>query len=112
MTCQEFDNIIADYIEGNITAEQKTAIETHLQQCANCQTAFNYYKQVVEKLQTLPHEKCPDTVVEKVFHSVWVTDSKPSVLTNIYHTILERHSWKISFALAVIILVFLFFIRI
>lgn len=104
MTCQEFDNIIADYVEGEITAEQKIEVETHLKECSKCQTTFNYYQEIVEKLHTLPQEKCPDTVIEKVFHSVRVDDSKPSFLTNIYNTILERHSWKISFALAVIIL--------
>ena len=104
MTCQELDNIIADYVEGDITAEQKIEVEAHLKQCSNCQSAFNYYQEIVEKLHSLPQEKCPDKVIEKVLHFVRVDDSKPSFLKNIYNTILERYSWKISFALAVIIL--------
>ena len=104
MNCQEFDSIVADYMEGNVNTEQKFEVETHLKQCSKCQTVFNHYKEIVEKLHALPKEKCPDEVIEKVFQYVKADAQKPSFLTNTYQKITERYSWKISFALGIIIL--------
>ncbi len=110
MTCKEFDDIITNYIDDKITENQRIEITAHLKQCEKCKISFNYYKKIVDKLHSLPQEKCPDSVIEKVFHTVKIIDSKPSFLSNIYYAILERHSWKVSFALAILILgIFIFY---
>lgn len=112
MTCKEFDDIIVNYIDDKITENQKIEITAHLEQCEKCKISFNYYKEIADKLQSLPQEECPDSVIEKVFHTVKIIDSKSSFLSNIYYAIIEKHSWKVQFALALLILgIFIFYPR-
>lgn len=36
MTCTEFEVILSDYVDGNVTVEQRRAVERHADDCANC----------------------------------------------------------------------------
>jgi len=36
MTCLELDNLLADYLDQALGADQKAAVETHLAECAEC----------------------------------------------------------------------------
>lgn len=105
MTCQEFNNLMFDYIEGNLSSKQNKVIESHLQQCHKCKTAFHQYKDVVLKLHKLPDLKCPDTVVEKVYNSVPIMKTEIPFLTKIYQYISRRLSWKIRFAMGVAVVI-------
>ncbi|NVM03541.1 MAG: zf-HC2 domain-containing protein, partial [Candidatus Helarchaeota archaeon] len=105
MTCQEFNNLMFDYTEGILPSKQRKAIEAHLQQCHKCKIAFYQYKDIVQKLHQLPNLKCPDTVVEKVFNSIPITETKIPLSTKIYQTISRRLSWKIRFAMGVAVVI-------
>lgn len=106
MTCQEFNNLMFDYTEGHLPSKQSKAIEAHLQQCHKCKIAFSQYKDIIQKLHQLPNLKCPDTVVEKVFNSIPITDTKIPLSTKIYQSISRRLSWKIRFAMGVAVVIF------
>jgi anti-sigma factor RsiW len=36
ITCAEFEILLADYLDGTLAGEQKSAVETHLAGCASC----------------------------------------------------------------------------
>ena len=36
MTCQELDILLAEYVDGNIRGEEKSALESHLAACESC----------------------------------------------------------------------------
>lgn len=36
MNCADLEILLADYVEGTLQPEQKTALESHLSHCANC----------------------------------------------------------------------------
>lgn len=70
MKCKELNNLIIDYIDGIFTNEQKKEFEDHLEKCKNCLSTYKYYIEVVKELQTLPKEKCPESVVERITDSI------------------------------------------
>ncbi|HEX4772688.1 MAG TPA: zf-HC2 domain-containing protein [Bryobacteraceae bacterium] len=37
MTCEELETSLADFLDGTLTARERTALEAHLSQCAGCQ---------------------------------------------------------------------------
>ena len=36
MTCNEFEILLADYLDGTLAAEEKAAVEEHRNACASC----------------------------------------------------------------------------
>ena len=110
MTCQEFNDLMIDYIEGHLTLKQKRAIKVHLKSCSQCQTALYQYKNFLEKLHQIPQLKCPDLVIERVFDSIKINETKESRLLNIYEVIAERLSWKISLAAAMVVIILMIYV--
>lgn len=104
MDCREFNHILFDYIEGHLSLKQRRAIKTHLNHCTKCQTALSQYESILAKLHRLPKFKCPDAVIDRVFESVNVRETKTSLLFEIYQRFSERLSWKVSFAAVIIII--------
>lgn len=47
-TCKDFVELISDYIEGAIPAEERTRIERHLQKCSGCTRALRQWRLVIE----------------------------------------------------------------
>jgi len=105
MKCQEFDDLIVDYIEENLTLEQRKVVENHLTQCRKCRAAFDRYKETVQALNNLPRVECPDKVVDRIFHSIDSISSKESVLTKIIQLVSRKISWKLSIAMGVAVIV-------
>ena len=47
MRCVEFVDLITDYLEGNISEEQRSRMEHHLEGCAGCRAALEQIRTVV-----------------------------------------------------------------
>ena len=47
MTCREFADFIADYLNGELTPESRGAFEHHLRLCVNCQKYLAGYQATV-----------------------------------------------------------------
>ena len=111
MTCQEFNDLINDYIDEEMTPKSKKEFEGHLEGCAKCRKALDYYTGVVEGLRSVPEEKCPDSVVERIFESVPMEREKPGVIKELYRKVTTRYGWEMKFvaAAAVIIISVLLF---
>lgn len=53
MKCEQIGELLADYLQGGLGAEQSEVVELHLAQCANCRDEVAIWK----KLATLPVEQ-------------------------------------------------------
>jgi len=47
MRCIEFVELITDYLQGDVTEEQRDRIEHHLQGCAGCRAALEQIRTVI-----------------------------------------------------------------
>ena len=47
MRCVEFVELISDYLQGDVSDEQRFRIEHHLEGCAGCRAALQQIKTVI-----------------------------------------------------------------
>ena len=47
MRCVEFVELITDYLEGNVSEEQRSRMENHLEGCAGCRAALEQIRTVI-----------------------------------------------------------------
>lgn len=47
MRCIEFVELITDYLQGDVTEEQRGRIEHHLEGCAGCRAALEQIRTVI-----------------------------------------------------------------
>src|SRR5277367_5954737 len=53
MKCEEIGELLPDYLQGSLKAEQDALVETHIAECADCREDVAVWK----KLSLLPVEK-------------------------------------------------------
>ncbi len=67
MNCHE--NIIEymhDYLDEDITPENKEALRSHLQTCSDCRDYFHEMKKAMALVQSTSHIKAPDNFTDRV----------------------------------------------
>jgi hypothetical protein len=62
MTCQEFEEVLPDYLERSVNKEKLVAIDHHLRECAACQAQVSLW----EKLSLIPDEQ-PSAISRRRF---------------------------------------------
>lgn len=76
MDCNKFDNLLADYQDGNLDPRQKAEFEEHLNLCPKCKLLYNNYKNTVNSLHlsapVLFHLLC-----RQFAESVFLTGGRP-----------------------------------
>lgn len=103
MTCKQFDTMLVDFVDGNLSQKQKKEMRAHAETCPTCKAILADYQNMIGKLNDMPVQKCPDFVVDTVL------DAVPDTRKSFIRTLSERFSagmaWKVSFAAALAILV-------
>jgi anti-sigma factor RsiW len=54
MTCQEFVELVTDYLEGGLTEERRTELRIHMDECGGCSTYFKQMRETITALSALP----------------------------------------------------------
>jgi len=66
MTCQEFVEIVTDYLEGSMTFWERIRFHLHLGLCFGCRVYLWQMKQAIYTLGCLPQEPVPPAVREQL----------------------------------------------
>ena len=69
MECKNIQNILIDFIEGNISEHLKVQIEDHLLNCETCRTEHKQLSQLLEELSILENEN-PDEQLKDDFYTM------------------------------------------
>ena len=56
LTCQEFVELVTDYLEGALGEDAATRFEQHLAVCPGCETYVAQMKETASRLGTIPVE--------------------------------------------------------
>ena len=56
MTCKELVEVITDYLEGALPAEDRARFERHLGKCEGCQAYLDQMRETIRALGHLPPE--------------------------------------------------------
>jgi hypothetical protein len=96
MNCNDFENLIIDYLEDTIPAPLRRQMESHLFECKKCSTLADQEKEVMEQLIKLELESCPDEILDYVMESISLPQK--SFKERILKWFKPSHPWRYGFA--------------
>ena len=70
MTCAEIEILIADYVDGTLAADQKSALESHLSTCASCAELAQDSKTAVAFMERASEVTAPPELVTRILFEV------------------------------------------
>ena len=59
VTCQQFTEVVTDYLEGALTFRECIRFQMHLGLCVGCRLYLRQIKQTIHVLDKLPNEAVP-----------------------------------------------------
>lgn len=69
MACNEFVELVTDYLEGALSPEDRARFEEHMANCAGCDTFLEQMRQTVAMLGRLPEESLSPTAQQKLLQA-------------------------------------------
>ena len=61
MNCERFEELVLDYINGNLSDQEKAEFLTHMDDCAKCSEVYDHYNSIRSMLESeeeiLPSER-------------------------------------------------------
>ena len=66
LSCQQFVDMMTEYMEEDLTQEDKAIWERHFSDCPNCNSFFNSFKSSVDLVQHLQEEACPQEIASRL----------------------------------------------
>ena len=70
MNCESIKDRLFEYMDGSIDAQQKMAMDQHLESCSQCQALVEYETLLSNTLRTLPHEEPSIGYHQRVFENI------------------------------------------
>jgi hypothetical protein len=68
MNCTDFEITLSDYVDGNVTVEQRRAIEAHADSCPSCRELLVDVFQAVSFLETCPPVVPPPELITRIVY--------------------------------------------
>lgn len=77
-TCQQFTEVVTDYLEGALTFREWIRFQMHLGLCVGCRRYLRQMKQTIHVLGKLPDEAISMEIHEKMLEKfkTWTSDEK------------------------------------
>jgi hypothetical protein len=66
MTCAEFEVILSDYVDGNVTVEQRRAVESHADVCVGCRELLRDVFQAVSFIESVEDVAPPPELITRI----------------------------------------------
>jgi anti-sigma factor RsiW len=54
MTCQEFVEVVTEYLEGALTEERRAELRAHIEECGGCTRYLQQMRDTIAALSNLP----------------------------------------------------------
>lgn len=67
MECEHIENLLSPYLEDELTAEDKLAVEEHLRSCADCSLLFDLLRETQESLVDFPQAEMSEELLERLY---------------------------------------------
>ncbi len=66
MKCKAYLELMSDYLDQELTDEDRSLWEKHFQDCPPCHSFFESFKSSVELLEFMRRDACPKQVAERL----------------------------------------------
>ncbi len=101
MNCQEVEHDLSAYVDGELSAPVRSAVDEHLKTCPHCQKRVAELKQLAAGLAALPETQPPSEFLTAVRWKI-VRGEEPSDLS--WQEMLFRSVWlRLSLATAILV---------
>lgn len=70
MTCTEIEVLLADYLDGTLAAEEKSAVEVHLRECAACAEFAQDIQAAMGFMERAAEVAPPSELLTRIAHSI------------------------------------------
>ncbi|MET0464703.1 MAG: HEAT repeat domain-containing protein [Chitinophagaceae bacterium] len=78
MKCNDVENLILDHLDNALSADEKKQVDHHLRECANCQSAFEQNRSLLEMIGKIPKE-APSERLSQSFEAMLDTEKSSTV---------------------------------
>jgi len=68
LTCQEFVELVTDYLEGALPVSEQVRFERHLDNCDDCPIYLDQMRRTIRVLGTLQEEQITPAAKEELLH--------------------------------------------
>lgn len=68
LTCQEFVELVTEYLEGIMPPDERTRFEAHLDDCPYCDSYLEQIRQTIRMLGRLSEETLDPAIKEEMLH--------------------------------------------
>jgi anti-sigma factor RsiW len=68
LTCRDLVELVTDYLEGTLPADQRRQFDAHLEECPYCQTYLAQMQQTIALLGRLTETSIDPVVAEDLLH--------------------------------------------
>jgi hypothetical protein len=108
MNCQECQNLVDEYFHHELSFKIKKRVRGHLKGCSACETEYLQYEKMLQEIDSLGIQPCPEEVTEQVFQILNLADETTKHFSFIEKIInfLNRYRWKFALAGATVVIVF------
>ena len=69
LTCKELVELVTDYLEGALDADERARLEEHLAGCSKCRDYLEQMQQTIRTLGRLTEDAVPSPAREEHLHS-------------------------------------------
>ena len=87
MNCQQFEQWLDDYLDGELSAKQSWHLMDHSARCGHCQRALARAQEVQQVLKSMPAPAVPEDYAEQQFQRLWVGQEKKTSKTGGHHAL-------------------------
>jgi anti-sigma factor RsiW len=77
LPCRDFVELATDYLEGELTVEQRLVVERHLAFCAPCVDYLDQMRAVIHATGTLREEDVPEPMMESLMDAFRALHGQP-----------------------------------
>lgn len=70
MTCKEFLALLDDLIDGTVSAEMRSELQTHLGKCGHCEVIFNTTRKTIEIYRSHEIYELPTNLRERLHTAI------------------------------------------
>lgn len=67
MNCQKVEELLSAYLEGELSFEDKKAVDKHLRVCSRCASLYQEIKEATESLEDFPEAEMSEALIQKLY---------------------------------------------
>lgn len=67
MKCEYIENLLSPYLEDELTARDRLAVDEHLQSCEDCSVLFDLLRETQKSLADFPQAEMSEGLLERLY---------------------------------------------